>query len=233
MADKSQLNPYRPRLIRGNRQRDKTLAELAVGYFLETKCGLPIVGWAPLGAGNKEGDFLAQLPEADQMFIEVKSPGWEAEVVRGEGRESPRLCQPKYIHGETRSIAPWQAVREAVKKAYPKMPGLMPTILVIHDDLFVSPDYCSADIALYCPRSSGHTAGYLSENGCFVDSTYERLGAVGILGVDYKPSSGRYRFSLFDNPHCLRRAAIPRAVVQVFSVYGSQHRSPRGERNHG
>ncbi len=75
-----------------------------------------------------------------------------------EGWHSPRLQQPKYVGIETRATAPWRTVREAVKKAYPKMPDTRPTLLVIHDDLFVALNSWPVDLvelALYCPRGRG------------------------------------------------------------------------------
>src|SRR5207249_3564008 len=164
--------------------RDDALAEIAVGYFLERHAGLPIVGWEPPGANGKTGEYLVRLPDGRDMFVEVKARGWEEEVVLIEGWHSPRLRLPKYIHAEARATAPWRSVRETVKKAYPKMADTRPTLLVIHDDLFVALNTwpLNTEIALYTARGRGHHPdGYLAEDGSFVGDTHRRLGAVGVL----------------------------------------------------
>jgi hypothetical protein len=91
------------------------------------------VGWEPPGADRATGEYIVSVSDGRDMFVEVKARGWEQEIVQAEGTRSPRLQQPKYIHAEFRSMAPWMTVREAAKKAYHKMPNMMPTLLVIHD----------------------------------------------------------------------------------------------------
>lgn len=151
------------------------------------------------------------------MFVEVKARGWEEEVVLAEGWHSPRLRLPKYIDVGGGATAPWRSVRESVKKAYPKMADTRPTLLVINDDLFVALNNwpLNAEIALYTPRGRGHHPdGYLAEDGCFVGHTYQRLGAVGVLNVDflYGVPVARIRFRLYDNPNCLPAVAVPKTV---------------------
>ena len=154
------------------------------------------------------------------MFVEVKSPGWEAEIARIEGRASLRLQMPKYIQAEARSTDPVRSLRGALAKAYPKMPDSLPTLLVINDDLMVPLHSWGnvVEIALYCERGTGHhSSGYLAEDGCFVGTQYERLGGVGIFNVRLGASGLEYRFSLFDNPCGLPRTAVPRTIFKAFS----------------
>jgi hypothetical protein len=214
---KRELPRFMPRLRDRAGQRDDALAEISVGYFLERHCGLSIVGWEPPAANGKTGEYLVRLPDRRDMFVEVKARGWEDEIVLTEGPRSPRLLLSKYIQAEARATAPWRSIREAVKKAYPKMQDTLPTLLVINDDLFVALNNwpLNAEIALYCPRGAGnHPDGYLAENGCFVRHTHERLGAVGVLNVDFPCGAphARFRFRLYDNPHCLSAVAVPNTV---------------------
>ena len=136
--EKGAFERFLPRLRGRPAQRDATIAEIGVAYFLERHCDLPIQTWEPPGENGTMGEFGISLSDGRTMFVEVKSPGWKAEIVEREGKDSPRLAQPKDIHGEAHSTAPWQRVREAVKKAYVKMPATTPTLLVICDDLSVS-----------------------------------------------------------------------------------------------
>ncbi len=220
---KGELARFLPRLRDRANQRDEALAEIGVAYFLEKQCGLPIVQWEPPGSKGKTGEFLAACPDGGKMFVEVKAPGWEEEVVWTEGRDSQRLAQPKFINAEFRSTAPWHSARQSVKKAYPKMPDNLPTLLVICDDLFINllDMPINTEIALYCPRGLGSHTGdgnYLAEDGCFVDSRFERLGAVAALNVDIlvEHSQARYRFSCYDNPKCLPAVAVPPTIFSAW-----------------
>jgi hypothetical protein len=213
VKDKAELPRFLPRLRDHERPARKAFAEIEAGYFRETCCGLPVVGWEPPGANGKTGEYLVELPKRRQMFVEVKARGWEEEIILAEGEHSPRLRQPKYVDGEVRALAPWRSVRETVRKAYPKMPDITPTLLIINDDLFVAlNDWpLTVKIALYCPRGAGdhRDTDYLAEDGCFVGSTYERLGAVGVLNVQLGAGGLSFRFMLFQNPNALPAVAIP------------------------
>src|SRR5712691_6397867 len=162
------LPHYLPRLRGPKERRDEAFAEIAPAYFFATKCGLSIFEWEPLGANGKRGEFLMGFARRSPVFVEVKAPGWEDEIAKSEGQESPRLQQPKYVGVEARVTAPWVSARHAVVKAYPKMPDDVATLLVINDDLMVSLlDWSTmvGDIALYARKSLGHTSGYLAEDG--------------------------------------------------------------------
>ncbi len=217
--------------LRGPKEtRDEAFAELAVAYFFVKRCGMPFAGWEPRGADGKLGEFLVGSPP---VFVEVKSPGWEDEIAKAEGRQSPRLQQPKYIHAEARSTGPWSSVRHAVNKAYPKMPDTMPTLLVINDDLMVSLlDWNQAvtEIALYTPKSPGQTTGYLAQDGPFVDARCARLGGVGVFKADLPGAEVRYRFAIFENPHADPTVAVPPDVAPGFPrVSGASPSKPDAE----
>jgi hypothetical protein len=164
------------------------------------------------------GSAPTPFPRPPPVFVEVKAPGWEQEIAESEGPGSPRLGQPKYINGDTRATGPWASVRHAVTKAYPKMPGTVPTLLVINDDLFVplANWQSMVKIALYSPKAQGHPSGYLAENGSFADPRHERLGAVGVFQVDLVPQGIRYRFSIFANPHARVANALPAWVPRQY-----------------
>jgi hypothetical protein len=214
------LGRYWPRLKGTKEQRDEALAEIAAAYFFGANCRLPIVEWEPLGEAGKVGEFTVADPSGTRIFVEVKSPGWEAEIVADEGRASPRLLQPKYIDAEARATAPWASIRHAVRKAYPKLSSTIPTLLVINDDLMRSlSDWGKhvGDIALYALKHAGYTQGYLAENGPFANRDFERLGGVAVLTVDLPGSGVRYRFELFENPFALPAVAIPRTFLPHYA----------------
>jgi len=202
VVSQGELERFRPRLRGPAMRRDETFAELKAAYFLGSRCGIPIHEWEPLAPSGRRGDFVLGGWDGSEVFVEVKSPGWEAEIVESEGQNSPRLTQPKFIP-ETRSTAPWAAIRRAVAKAYPKMPDGKPTLLVVVPDTFIKPDRFIVDIALYCEQCSGYETGYLAEAGCFVGTRYENLGAVGVLTVEMKGEEVSYSFEVYRNPNAL------------------------------
>ena len=220
------LDHYTNKLREPAAKRNEFLVELAVAYFLDTRCGLPIAGLEPAGSGGKTGEFLFSLPDGREMFVEVKSPGWEGEVEEEESRKRvgprpkgrlPRLDQPKYRHLEGRAFHHTQRVRDTVAKAYPKMLDTTATLLVISDDLFVSlaDSLDMVKWALFAKRSidPSHEAAkyqpqWTTDDGCFVGSQYERLGAVAVFNfIPEKPY--RYSFALFRNPHALAAVRVP------------------------
>lgn len=205
-----------PRLRSLKTERDEAMAEVAAAYFCGANCGYKVLRWEPPGAGNTKGEFLLDLPDG-AAFTEVKSPGWEEEVVRAEGWRSPRLQQPKYINGEAKAVDACTPVRRAVAKTYPKLPDTMPTLLIIADDLKpgLNDSLILVKYALYSPRVEGG-AGYQAEDGCFVGKRYERLGAVGILNVEVTAEGTVFRFALFRNPNALPAVALPRSAFDKY-----------------
>ena len=75
-SSKGCLWRFQSRLESKNTQRDEALAELRLAYLLDS-VGFPIVGWDPPGANGKKGEYLLATPEKTDVFIELKSPGWE------------------------------------------------------------------------------------------------------------------------------------------------------------
>lgn len=213
------LDRYLPRLRELKEQRDEAFAEIAVAYFFGVKCGLSIVEWEPAGEAGKVGEFIVADSSGAHIFVEVKSPGWEAEIAADEGRSSPRLLQPKYIlDPEARATAPWAAIRHAVRKAYPKLRANMPTLLVVNDDLMVSlSDWGQhvGGIALYTSKHPGYKQGqgYLAEDGPFANRDFERLGGVGIFTVDLPSGGINYRFELFENRFAHPAVAVPKTFL--------------------
>jgi hypothetical protein len=139
LRDNGALERFWPRLRAKQQQRDEALNEIRVAYFLHS-VGYPVVDWEPEDAGGHLLEFAVANPTAQQkIFVEVKSPGWEAELTDAE-RAAGRASQPKYradiIEGGL--PGPVQVVRRAVKKAHPKFSGNQPSIVVLSDDCRVN-----------------------------------------------------------------------------------------------
>jgi|SRR5208283_1113076 len=77
--EQGRLAHFIPRLESRNTQRDEALSELRVAYLLHHN-QFPVVRWEPPGLNGKVGEYLIGTPEGQDVFVEVKSPGWEGEL---------------------------------------------------------------------------------------------------------------------------------------------------------
>lgn len=204
---KNQLERFLPRLKDAPDKRDETLAEIYAAYFIEKCAGYPITTWEPSGNNGKLGEFSFTF-EGNEIFCEVKSPGWEREIVDREGPNSPRLNLPKYIPREGGSFDNSDYVCDTILKAYPKFPINKPTLLILVDDFKVSLSDDPIDMwkALYKPNV-----------GCFATSKYCNLGAVAVLDMEKLDPS----FCSYHNPAALSSVSLPKEVFSKYKqIYG-------------
>lgn len=191
---KGQLSRYVPRLNDSTTRRDETFAEIFSAYILETHLKYSVIDWERKTVGDRDVDFVIEDNGVD-IFCEVKSPGWESELEQKE-RLGGRKDLPKHLSSEGRFVAPWRAVRYAIKKSYNKFLPERKNLLIIKDDLFLSlfdiPG--NMDIALY-----EDVGVYDQEKGYFVDSQYENIEVVLFLNcintgeikyqIEFKPNN--------------------------------------------
>lgn len=131
-----QFDRFFSRLTASKTQRDGAIQELRVAFFFQ-RDGFPITFWEPAGAAGLVGEFSIGISTPPDIFVEVKSPGWESELTAQEIAAS-RAKQDKYPGIEGRAVAPWRNIRAAIRKAYPKFGPSRQNLLVIADDLFVN-----------------------------------------------------------------------------------------------
>lgn len=185
---KGVLDCYQHRLQTDNKsRRDETINELRVAYFFEKGCGMPIVEWHPSGG---RGDFIVSINEKN-IFCEVKSPGWEGEIVKSQGSNSSRIRQPKYIHAETRSVDNSTHIMSTIERAYNKFLDNMPTLLIVVDDFWMDcfTDGLCIDRALHRPKLPQPYVDNKPE-GVFVGRQYERLGGALFVQLDLISNKG-------------------------------------------
>ena len=202
-----QFGRYLPDLRGRRSQRDSALAELRVAFYFHRN-QFRVTTWKPKGANRNEGEFRVCGPSGINVFVEVKSPGWEGELSDAE-RNAGRTRKPKYLHAEGRAIAPWERIQFSVKKAYKKFSSDSPNLLVIADDLFVSLQHGTelhVGQALYGKLHSG----------CFADSTYENAGGVRIFWINQNDCEIWYEMKLFLNPNALQDTRLPTDVQLAF-----------------
>lgn len=199
---RNQFERFLPRLKDVPAKRDEALAEIYVAYFIEKCTGYPITTWEPPGNNGKLGEFSFAF-EGKEIFCEVKSPGWEREIVESEGPSSPRLKKAKYLPGDHGWFDNSDYVRDTILKAYPKFPLNKPTLLILVDDFKVSLTDDPIDMwkALYKPHM-----------GYFTTNQFCNLGAIGVLCMEKIDPD----FCVYHNPMALESAIVPK---EVFTKY--------------
>jgi hypothetical protein len=202
--DSRVLEMYRKELRGRANQRDSAIEELRVAKVLSDN-GFPVIQWRPIGLAPKEGEFLVRGPDHAEIFVEVKSPGWEGEISEEE-RRAGRLQQPKYLGTDAFFANSGASVRFAVDKAYAKFDPKRSNLLVVADDLLFPLAYESsfwARDALYW------------DDGKFNTKAYTNLGGVGFLVKQQQNDRVWAEMRLFLNPHAL--VPLPDSIVQVFN----------------
>jgi hypothetical protein len=207
------LRIYKPKLESKNAKRDEYLNELRVAFFLHQR-GLPLLRWDPPGLNGRVGEFLVGSPELHNVFVEVKSPGWEGEL-SNEERAMDRTKQPKYEKAGCFAVGNWEPLRRCISSAYPKFNPSQPNLLVVADDLkFSLHDSLShVEIALYaCQKAYGHSYG---QCGYFTSARFKNLGGVGIFEASSAGGAVDYGFHVFPNHFALASAKLPESLLRL------------------
>jgi hypothetical protein len=214
LHDNGALERYWPRLRSKAQQRDETVNEIRVAYFLQS-VGYPVVDWEPEDAGGHKLEFAVANPtERQRIFVEVKSPGWEAELSDAE-RAAGRASQPKYRADiiEGGPAGPVQVIRRTIKKAHPKFSGNQPSIVVVSDDCRVNlGEWGWGPLQMALSRDS---IGY--GPGLFHDPAYSGIGAVCLFrAVSLFGQRGiEYHSICMANPKALPAAIVPKDLVSL------------------
>ncbi len=203
IKNKGELKRFISRLTKmDNSKRDEALTEISSAYLLENELNFVAIGWEVPTKNNKNVDFVIK-GKSDEIFCEVKSPGWEGELSKKE-LMGGRKDQPKYKHLEWRSFAHWKNIRYAIKKAYPKFLSNCKNLLIIQDDLFVPildfPTDTPIEIALFEEQ-----AVYNNEKGVFVGNDYENVGGVLLINVNPTSRNKVYKYKFIKNPNTLKK----------------------------
>ena len=203
IKSKGQINRFKPRLNSTETQRGEALAEILSAYVLEEILSYRIIEWEKPTIGGKNVDLFI-TDGVQEIYAEVKSPSWEAELSQEE-RLSKRKLEPKYIDGEARSLGSWQNIQYAIIKANEKFIFNKNNLVVLSTDLFISPLVLPRDLniynALYRDSALHNNLTKKDENGCFSDNKYENIG--GVLFIENylfcKDRKVTYKYNFFNN----------------------------------
>src|SRR5260370_39786610 len=96
--------------------------------------GFRVVQWEPAGYGATKGEYRVSLPDSPDVFIEVKQPGWQGELMprrnaerkaqsdEAKKRLQTRKNQDKYINGEGGAVGPQIDAMDVIRRnALPKL----------------------------------------------------------------------------------------------------------------
>jgi hypothetical protein len=167
-------------------------------------------------------EYAVAISERQNMSVEVKSPGWEAELTEAQ-RLAGRASQPKYLAGviEGGAAGPVQVIRRTVDKARPKFSGNYPSLVVLSDDCRLNLGewgWGPLQMAL-CQEALG---GY--GRGLFRDLDFAVVGAVCLFwAVSILGQRGvEYRCLCTANPKALSTAAVPKEVLTRLTTKQSE-----------
>jgi hypothetical protein len=224
LSDEGQLDRYVPRISRSDQAKAfEALDEVKSAYFLTLICGFGICEWEPRGQGEKVGEFTLEVRDA-RIFCEVKSPGWEREMVKLHGEYSQRLAQPKYLSGEGGSFDNTEDIRDAVERAYEEFPDTQSCLLIFNSDLMVSPLKEANPGGIPLSVNGALYDRFNDKDGCFTSTCFERCGGVLFLDVDQFSQGVTYTFQLFENPHATLPlpAALRERLVETGGTWTRQ-----------
>ena len=210
IKNKNERNRFLKRLNSTKTQRDEALAEILAAYILEEKLNYKIIEWERTTIGARNVDFII-MADFQEIYCEVKSPGWEAELNQTE-KMSGRKFQPKYIDAEARSLGPWANIQYAIIKAYPKFLSDKMNMVIMCHDLYIGllEDDLNTNISLYSNYSHFNSIIKKEQKGCFSDNTFENIGGLLII-EDYlfsQDSEVTYKYKFFPNKYSINPISL-------------------------
>ena len=138
LVSQDQFGRFLPRLRGNGRTRGAALAEARVAFFLYRN-GFRITSWEPPSPNGRRGEFEVSWQDGKLIFVEVKAPDWQGEL-SPEEKTGARKVQGKSVDLEGRYVDPLsQPLTVITNNALPKLTPDRPNLIVIADDLFLSP----------------------------------------------------------------------------------------------
>lgn len=206
------LDRFFPRLVA--REWGGALAEARTGFFFYRN-GFRILRWEPEVVPRRPGDLEVQWHDTSPIFVEVKGPGWEGELSPDEIADG-RQHGDKYINAEARSVGPISRVVYAMEKALPKLDAALSNLVVVVDDLFISPTELPKG---YLVSSLAHEirAAHL-----------RRIGGLFLINPVSHGGPVEYRKYFVPNPDAA--TALPAAVAEGLIMGNADPQGPRWSR---
>lgn len=206
LESQGQFVRFLPRLRA--KERNAALAEARAGFYFHRN-GFAILRWEPEVVPGIPGDIEISWRDTEPLFLEVKCPRWEGELEEEE-IQAGRTERPKYINAEGRAIDPVERVVYVVGKALPKFDAAHVNLVVVVDDLFVSPLDMPSDLV----------AGRLARE--FANSRYSTVSGVFMLNPVIFQVEVEYRALFVPGPG----KALPESVKAAFMDENARPKTP-------
>jgi hypothetical protein len=197
------LSDLWPRLLA--REREGAIAAARVAYFLGS-LGFTITSWHPIAVAGRPGDIEIRWDGMEPVFVEVKGPGWEAELSEKD-LAAGRQRAPKHVHLEARSVDSVGPTLRAIDKALPKLSNQRCNLVAVCEDLFISP----VDLP------PGWLDSYVAEH--LRNPERLKVSAVLLLNTQLTGSEVEYRTQLCVNTAAVR--PLPGIVANVLSSHNA------------
>lgn len=191
-------------------------------FFIWPRTDFASSAWEPPGEGTKKGEVLVCLPGTPDVFVEVKQPGWQGEYMprrvverqalspQARQQRFSRMQREKYIDLEGGAVGSHLIAMDIVRRnALPKLTDRCPNLVVVVDDLKVSPVGMSG-LAAFVEREFPTQIMIATIPTIFIIYTYERLGGVLFLQLEgNNDETIDYRVDFVENPGVVRACALP------------------------
>ena len=187
MQDKGWLTSIKRQLQ--SRNYEAFLSEMFAAYFVEKNLGFEIAEWNPKTKMGRDVEFRIKYKSSSGIFCEVKSPGWQGQLDKGD-IQSGRAKQKKYsTFPEARVVEPYKYIQKTISKSYKKFLSDRPNLLIITDNLF-QPISMGKLVDWYPDHKMPKNIWYALYNsnpdlydgpGCFITRDYENLSGVLFL----------------------------------------------------
>lgn len=199
------LRRFLPNIENKDRQRDKALSELRLAYLFRS-LGFAIPQWDPPGANGMKGEFKLATPSEPDVFVEIKSRGWESELTQAQ-IDAGMAKLLKYDVWKGGAVGNWQAVHACISSTncYPKFLPTQPNLLIMADDLNVS----LHDSLFQVHQALFGEKRFFGEDGYFTTNRFENIGALGIFNFAARGQGVEYEFVIFRNPNALPATQLP------------------------
>lgn len=202
---------FLPRLRARESERDAALAEARAAFFF-ARNGFRILAWEPEAVAGRPGDLEIQWTNTEPIFVEVKGPGWEGELSKEE-IAAGRQHGLKYINAEGRAVGPIGRVVYCLGKSVPKFDPKRVNLVVVVDDLFISPTELPKD---YLQQSLQHE---------LAAPEYAKVGGVFLLNP--ASHSGPIEYRKFFVPNTGALVQMPALVLEGLLAGNTDPQGPR------
>jgi hypothetical protein len=205
-----EFHRFLPRLRDQTREhRNAALGEIRAAFVL-ANTGFQITAWEPVAVPGRPGDLEVVIEDnATRIFVETKAPTWQGEVWKDgtcdEDFKRDRVKKEKYLAFEGGAVGPVVTPMNIVRdNAVPKLADDRPNLVVIADDMKVSP----VGVPGLAEQVNKITKG----------GGFERVGAVMFIDPDPIADDVIYRMQFVENASALPLVRLPEAAARLLAA---------------